>query len=48
MSVIESILKDLQGLPNAKLVEVASYVHGLSETGVLKRDAGFCRRRMVP
>lgn len=30
MSVIESILKDLQNLPNPKLVEVARYVHGLS------------------
>ena len=30
MSVIESILKDLEGLPTPKLVEVARYVHGLS------------------
>ena len=30
MSVIESILKDLQNLPTSKLVEVARYVHGLN------------------
>jgi len=30
MSVIEAIVKDLQNLPNPKLVEVARYVHGLS------------------
>ncbi len=31
MSVIESIIENLQGLPTSKLVEVARYVHGLSE-----------------
>jgi hypothetical protein len=31
VNVIESILKDLQSLPTPKLVEVARYVHGLSE-----------------
>lgn len=31
MSVIESIIRDLQKLPTPKLVEVARYVHGLSE-----------------
>ena len=39
MSVIESILKDLQGLPTPKLVEVARYVHGLSETAHQERLA---------
>jgi hypothetical protein len=37
MSVIESILKDLQSLPTPKLVEVAGYVHGLSETAQKER-----------
>ncbi len=37
MSVIESILKDLQSLPTPKLVEVARYVHGLSETAQKER-----------
>jgi hypothetical protein len=32
MSVIESILKDLKNLPTPKLVEVARYVHALSQT----------------
>ena len=31
MSVIESIMKDLKNLPTQKLVEVARYVHGLSQ-----------------
>jgi len=31
MTVIEAIIKDLQGLPNAKLVDVANYVHGMTE-----------------
>ena len=31
MSVIESIMKDLKNLPTPKLVEVARYVHGLSQ-----------------
>ena len=39
MSVIESILKDLQGLPTPKLVEVARYVHGLSEAAQKERLA---------
>jgi hypothetical protein len=33
MTVIESILEDLKGLPNAKLVQVASYVRGLNKSG---------------
>jgi hypothetical protein len=33
MTVIESILKDLEGLPDAKLVQVANYVRGLSKSG---------------
>lgn len=46
MSVIESIIKDLQNLPTPKLVEVARYVHGLSETaqkerlGILRKTYG--------
>jgi len=39
MSVIEAILKDLQDLPTPKLVEVARYVHGLSETARQERLA---------
>jgi len=31
MSVIESIMNDLKNLPTPKLVEVARYVHGLSQ-----------------
>ena len=30
MSVLESIVKDLEGLPPAKLVEIAHYVSGLN------------------
>jgi hypothetical protein len=37
MSVIESILKDLESLPTPKLVEVARYVHDLSETAQQER-----------
>jgi hypothetical protein len=37
MSVVESIVKDLAGLPNAKLVEVARYVHALSEDAQKER-----------
>lgn len=37
MSVIESILKDLQSLPTPKLVDVARYVHGLSEAAQKER-----------
>ncbi|MEY4483448.1 MAG: hypothetical protein RL693_900 [Verrucomicrobiota bacterium] len=32
MSIIESILRDLNGMPLRKLVEVARYVHSISET----------------
>jgi len=37
MSVIESILKDLQGLPTPRLVDVARYVHGLNEAAQKER-----------
>jgi hypothetical protein len=37
VSVLESIVKDLQSLPTAKLVEVARYVHGLSEIAQKER-----------
>jgi hypothetical protein len=37
--VIESIMKDLQSLPNPKLVEVARYVHGLSEAAQKERSS---------
>jgi hypothetical protein len=37
MSVIEAILRDLQSLPTPKLVEVARYVHGLSEKAEVER-----------
>jgi len=36
MTVIESIVRDLDGMPMRKLVEVARYVHRLSET--VERD----------
>ncbi len=39
VNVIESILKDLQSLPTPKLVEVARYVHGLSEADQKNRQA---------
>ena len=32
MTVIESIVRDLNGMPIRKLLEVARYVHRLSET----------------
>jgi hypothetical protein len=41
MSVIESIIRDLKGLPNAKLVEVARYIHGLSEEAQKERLASL-------
>jgi hypothetical protein len=41
MSVIESILKDLQGLPTTKLVEVARYVHGLNPKSQEQRRAAL-------
>lgn len=37
MTVIESIVRDLNGLPMRKLVEVARYVHRLSETAERER-----------
>ncbi len=37
MSVIEAILKDLQSLPTSQLVDVARYVHGLSEAAQKER-----------
>ena len=37
MSVLESIIYDLRGLPLRKLVEVAGFVHRLSETAGLER-----------
>lgn len=39
MSVIESIIKDLQNLPTPKLVEVARYVHGLTEADQQARQS---------
>jgi hypothetical protein len=36
---MESILRDLQGLPLKKLVEVARYVHSISETAREERTA---------
>lgn len=41
MSVIESILKDLQDLPTPKLVEVARYVHGLNPKSQERRRAAL-------
>jgi hypothetical protein len=37
MTVLESIINELQDLPTAKQVEVARYVHRLSETGRTRR-----------
>ncbi|MGV3533605.1 MAG: hypothetical protein ACO1QR_14655 [Chthoniobacteraceae bacterium] len=37
MTVIDSIIHDLRGLPLRKLVEVARYVHRLSETAEKER-----------
>ena len=37
MTVIESIVRDLHGMPMRKLVEVARYVHRLSETAERER-----------
>jgi hypothetical protein len=39
VSVIESIVKELQGLPESKPVEVAHYIHGLTEAGQQERLA---------
>jgi hypothetical protein len=41
MSVIESILKDLQDLPTPKLVEVARYVHSLNPKSHERRRAAL-------
>jgi hypothetical protein len=41
VSVIESILKDLQDLPTPKLVEVARYVHGLNPKSRERRHAAL-------
>jgi hypothetical protein len=41
MSVIESIVRDLQALPKAQLVEVARYVHGLNPKGQERRHAAL-------
>ncbi|MEO5712678.1 MAG: hypothetical protein ABIT37_04245 [Luteolibacter sp.] len=38
MTVIESIVRDLNGMPMRKLVEVARYVHRLSETAERDRS----------
>lgn len=38
MTVIDSIIHDLRGLPLRKLVEVARYVHRLSETAEKERS----------
>lgn len=37
MTVLESIVKELQELPTAKQVEVAGYVHRLSESAQKER-----------
>ena len=37
MTVLESIVKELQGLPTAKQVAVARYVHQLNEASQQKR-----------
>ncbi len=37
MTVLDSIIHDLRGLPMRKLVEVARYVHRLSETAEKER-----------
>lgn len=39
MDVIESIIRDLQGLSTTKLVEAARYIHGLSEADQQNRQA---------
>jgi len=41
MSVVEAIVRDLAGLPNSKLVEVAQFVHALSEEAQKKRLASL-------
>jgi hypothetical protein len=37
LSVLESIIHELRGLPLSKLVDVARYVHRLSETAERER-----------
>lgn len=37
MTLIESIVRDLNGMPMSKLVEVARYVHRMSETAESER-----------
>jgi hypothetical protein len=37
MSVLDSIIHDLRGMPLSKLVDVARYVHRLSETAERER-----------
>ena len=37
MTIIESIVRDLQGMPNRVLVDVARYVHRLSESAAKER-----------
>lgn len=37
VSVLESIIHDLRGLPLRKLVDAARYVHGLSESAERER-----------
>lgn len=37
MTIIESIVHDLHGMPMRKLVEVARYVHRISETAGSER-----------
>jgi len=37
VTVMEAIVRDLKGLPLRKLVEVARYVHGMSETAARER-----------
>jgi hypothetical protein len=38
MTVMETIMRDLQGLPLRKLVEVARYVHQVSAAGQEERE----------
>ena len=38
MTVLESILRDLQGMPMPKLVKVARYVHSLSDTSRYEKE----------
>lgn len=38
MNIIDSIVNDLKSLPTRKLVEVAGYVHRMSESAHLERS----------